>query len=34
MGEFTLNIDGYPMLFRFAADLEPQLRPVIAELVR
>ncbi len=34
IGEFTLNIDGYPMLFRFSADLEPQLRPVNAELVR
>ena len=34
MGEFTLNIDGFPMLFRFSADLEPQLRPVNAELVR
>ncbi len=34
MGEFTLNIDGFPMLFRFTADLEPQLRPVNAELVR
>lgn len=34
VGEFTLNIDGFPMLYRFSADLEPQVRPVNAELVR
>ncbi|RLS38881.1 MAG: carboxypeptidase regulatory-like domain-containing protein [Planctomycetota bacterium] len=34
IGEFTLTIDGYPMVYRFKADLEPQTRQESAELVR
>ena len=33
-GQFTISIDGTPMLFRLKADLEPQSRALGADLVR